>query len=364
MGHCMSRAVWLGLTVAAACGRPHGVERAGSVPDPTDREPRLVEYRVPVESLVGTAIIADPVIGRPSNLAISGSQLWISDRSGNPFLHVAYLDSAALSYSEGRAGEGPGDFHVVSSLSKRPGDDRGVWAFDEELRRMTRLTADSVGVATRELGTPSGRIVFDMQWLVKDRLIAVGDLDTNRFIIGDTAGRTVRIIPGHLLGPDSVGVEARRALSTGVLLCTAPASGRFAVVYVGAGRVELHDSTGGLIALADVPFRSDGAFWRARSGRWEMRTPWRFYAGCAFGTKFLYALFAGTRTDIPGSGIAVEAQYVHVFDRDGALEAVLRLDLPMSALVVSGDTVLYAAGSDDARVYRFRLPAIPDRASR
>ncbi len=83
---------------------------------------------------------------------------------------------------------------------------------------------------------------------------------------------------------------------------------------------------------------------------------WFYYIDCAATGQYLYALFAGHRTDGPGGGLVRAARYVHVFDWQGRLVRVLGLDREVSAITVAADSLLYAVGQQTAGVYAFRPP--------
>jgi hypothetical protein len=63
----------------------------------------------------------------------------------------------------------------------------------------------------------------------------------------------------------------------------------------------------------------------------------------------------------PGGGQTRAARYVHVFDWEGNLIAVLGLDHEMSTIATAGDTMLYAAGQETQGVYAYRLPPLGHR---
>lgn len=88
--------------------------------------PLLVHDSASVQQLSGTLLVSDPVIGQPGTMVTNGGLLWVTDRSGNPAVHAIDLATGAVVSSEGRAGEGPGDFASISNLSIRPGDTDGV----------------------------------------------------------------------------------------------------------------------------------------------------------------------------------------------------------------------------------------------
>ncbi|MGH7584076.1 MAG: hypothetical protein ACREL5_12705, partial [Gemmatimonadales bacterium] len=254
-------------------------------------------------------------------------------------------------------GEGPGDFNGIANLTTRPREPNAVWGYDSQLRRLTRLASDSIVIKPVTLTTPGSMMALSMYWLTRDKLLAIGDADSNRLVIADTAGHVLRMATGELLGGDSVSFASRRAISTGFLVCIQPATRRIAMLFVGAGRIDIYDSTARLQAHADVPFPSNGEFDRDQSGRWHARYTWRYYADCSASPTRLYALFAGNRTDGPGGGRSIDARFVHVFDWSGRRIVVIELDHAISTMVTSGDTVLYGMGADVPGLFRFRLPA-------
>lgn len=300
--------------------------------------------------LTGEAVLTIPALGMPRDLLAEGAWLWVSDRSGEPFLHLVHLGRRAVVTSFGQAGEGPGDFGGFPQLSLRPGDSGGVWGYDERQFRMTRITHDSTpAVTTLRLEYPS--LAFWGGWVGTNVLAQIGDFDTNRVMLVDTAGTLKRIHTIPLLGPDSVSIEARRNAATGIYVCAQPETARFAVAYLTAGRVELVDTTGGHV-LASVPFASNGAFSRDADGSWNLRTPWRYYADCSATASSVYALFAGHTDD----GVTVAARHVHHFDWNGTLLGVMALDRAASVISVSGDSVIYAASAETDTIFRYRLP--------
>ncbi|MBP7621908.1 MAG: hypothetical protein KA745_13140 [Gemmatimonadales bacterium] len=300
--------------------------------------------------LTGEPFIGLPTLGTPRDMLAEGEWLWVSDRAGEPFLHLVHTTRQVEVATFGRKGEGPGDFGGFPQLSLRPGDSGGVWGYDERQFRMTRVTHDSIPrVTTLRLEYP--QIAFWGGWVGPTRIAQVGDFDTNRVMLVDTVGVLHAMHTVPLLGPDSVGIEARRNAATGITVCADPAGGRFTIAYVAAGRVELHD-TAGSHQLAAVPFPSNGDFGRGKDGKWTLRTPWRYYAGCTATSTAVYALFAGHTDD----GHTIAARQVHRFAWDGTLLGVLQLDHPASVVAVSGDTLLYTGSAESDSIIRYRLP--------
>ena len=306
-------------------------------------------------------LVSDPIIGDPRHLGVQGDRLWVADDKGDPYLDVVSISTGRIIVSMGRHGEGPGDFGIVPQFSRRPGDDTGIWAYDEGLSRMTRETgqpADSYALFQPPAVFVSS--VFTYLWLGRNRLVGIGDMDTNRIMIADTSGRLLALRKTDLLGGDSIPLLARRAASLGFVACASPVAERFAVLYQMGGRIDLFDSTGQLMTHASVPFPSNGEW--ALSPRTHTlwgKPDWFFYIDCDATPRYLYALFAGHRTDGPHGGRVRAARYVHVFDWDGRLVKVIGLRHEMSTIAVSGDTMLFATGQDGDGVFEYHLRGSP-----
>jgi hypothetical protein len=289
-------------------------------------------------------------------MAIRRDTLWLADGAGDPYVHVVDLIAGRFLVSYGQNGEGPGDFESLVNLTTRPGEAPEIWAFDANLRRITRL---GVGVGSEHPATmimsPTA-LLNRAIWLNPDRLLVVAHSDTDRYAILDSTGKRLAVVPGDLLGPDSVDKETRAGRSTGFYSCASPPRERFAVAFVHGGRIDLNDYSGRLRGRARVPFPTKGSFRRDSVGQWHARDVRLYYVDCAATPPHLYALFSGLRLDRPGGAVAVEARYVHVFDWDGNLVTVLALDRFVRTIATAGDTLLYAAASDASGVYRYKLP--------
>lgn len=345
------------LLLAAACRRTSSSWPLDHLADGT---PAISHANLHPQYPEPHLLVSDPIIGDPRHLGVQGGRLWIADDKGDPYLDVVNIATGKIALSMGRHGEGPGDFGIVPQFSHRPGDDVGIWAYDEGTTRMTRETgqpADSYAIFD-----PPGMFVgsvFTYLWLGRNRLVGIGDMDTNRIILADTSGRLLALRKTDLLGGDSIPLLARRAASLAFVACSSPIAKRFAVLYQMGGRIDLFDSTGRFVTHASVPFASNGewAFSPRHKGLWG-QPDWFFYIDCDATSRYLYALFAGHRTDGPHGGRVRAARYVHVFDWDGHLIKVIGLGHEMSAIAVSGDTLLFATGQDGDGVFEYRLAGL------
>ncbi len=355
--------------VASAQARP--TYHPPHYPTPTEKLPAtLPEAAFHPVALTGALLTADPAIGHANRLAVQGRLLWVGDQSGDPYLHVIDRPTGVVRMSFARTGEGPGDFHDVTQFSRRPGDTAGIWVYDLDLRRMTRIAAShDPGATTRVIGGPgvvriNGTKVLAairMLWLSRTRLLYIGFTDSNRIMLADTTGAVVAVTSGPLVGSADVTKEVREAESTGVLVCARPSGDRFAIAYTSASRIDLFSGSGVRLASAKVPLPADseGDFYRDSHGAWHNPAPRYYYDGCAATPTRLYALFAGRLASAGPAGTKMwDAEFVHVFDWAGKLLAVLQLDRLAEAIAVAGDSVLYAGGEAMDGIYQYRLPPL------
>ncbi len=341
------------MVLANGCGHQPSAWPLDRLADGT---PAISHARLHPEYPDARLLLADTTLGEPWHLAVQGTQLWVADHSGNPYLHVVDIPSARIIFSTGRHGEGPGDFEATPQFTRRPGDAGAIWAYDDVLKRLVR----EAGHPTTDyvIDDPPQQFVdvYSYLWLGWDRLVGVGDMDSNRVIIADTGGDRFAVHRADLLGPDSVPLLARRAASEGFVACSSPAMKRFAVLYMLGGRIDIFDSAGRVLAHARVPFATNGQWVMSpRHGTLWAQPDWMYYIDCDATPEYLYALFAGYRTDGPNGGRIRAARYVHILDWDGRLVRVIGLGHEMSAIAVSGDTLLFAAGQDGEGIFAYHL---------
>jgi hypothetical protein len=289
-------------------------------------------------------------------IATRGDLLWIADKAGDPFLHLASLASRSIVKSIGRAGEGPGDFASAVDLSFRPGDSAAIWVFDVRLSRLTMVNEEPSPGPIKLLRSPFGSETMRLIWLSRKALLSVQYSDTNRFAVIDSSGRVLHVESGTLLGPDSVPKPIRENLSAGFWICTSPEARMVALLYGGAGRIEYHREDGSFSRLADVPNPSDGVFALNENGHWTTPTPEYYYVGCAADGRFLYALFSGLAPSASRDPRVVEASHVQVFDWAGKFIGDLALDNTVSSIAVIGDSLLIANNALDGSIITFVLP--------
>jgi len=352
--------MWAGLLCVLLLGC--GGESEFPVTQLEDGSVEIDHSGLPQQNLQGELLVSTEIIGDPRYASVVGRQLWISDRAGDPWLHVIDLEADSIVISFGRTGEGPGDFSEVPQLSNRLHDSGGIWAYDARLRRLTRLSTrpdEPVDIRTSLDGSVGH--VWSFLWQGPDSIIGIGDVDSSRIVIADSSGRLVRFVPRQLLGPDSASLESRRSISSAYVACAQPEAGRLAILYLAAGLIELYQSDGTYLTSAKVPYANSGVWIEDERGRINFSKDWYYYVSCTPSRRFLYALFSGRRSDGVGGPTARAARFVHVFDWDGNLKSILALDRELSTVAVDGDTVLYGTGQNADGVFRFLLPTLQSK---
>ena len=228
-------------------------------------------------------------------------------------------------------------------------------------RRLTRFEPRPLSeyeiVTVTLQGAPSvGRVV----WVGPNRILGVAGSSEARFSVFSADGRRQQVIAGPLLGPDDAPTKLRLYFAnSGIRVCAWPGRG-FAIVNFLAGRIEYYDDDARLVRLARVPFGSEPTF--RENGEWvQPRDPDRsWYFDCAVSRDNLFALFSGRITAAYEDAEADSGEFVHVFDWDGNLNTVYRLDRDVRPIVVDrSGRFLYAASLIDSGVYRYDLPTIP-----
>lgn len=331
-------------------------------PVPTEKLQAVLPHTTvnPVE-LTGTPLMSSVAIGRASKMIVQGQRLWVGDQMGDPFLHVVDIPSGGLRKSFARNGEGPGDFHSATQLSLRPGDTSGVWVFDYNLRRMTRVTERPDPRHPPTVITALGRgVAHRMLWFGKDRVLFISQADTDRVMLADSLGRVIATVRGPLLGSSDIPMNTRAEDSNG-MVCARPDGSAFAIAYLNASRIDLFDAKGGLRGHANVPVPNvnEGDFYKDPRGVWHTPKPRRYYNECFATQNLLYTLFAGRlATAGPEGTHPWDAQFIHVFDWNGNLLAAYKLDQLAETFAVSGDSLLFAGGEAIEGIYRYSLPVL------
>jgi len=315
-------------------------------------------------ALVGEELVSGPLFGNVGRLATDGETLWVSDLAGDPFLHVVRVAGGVIAAAVGRIGDGPGDFRSVYGLIPIRGAS-SVWVYDVTARRLTLV--DSLG---RLAEGPHAIIElpasprFGSVARLGDRFVlraTHGSDSAERLVFVDGGGSVTHRSGEDLLGDASVPERQRQNASANAAMCARPDGTRFAVAFRYAGRIDLRDSVGQLVARAEVPTPTAGDFADDAGGQLAWSSNRAFYEDCVASDKFVYALFSGWNAQDPVRGQNLResnvSKSVHVFDWAGRLVGILTLDQWVTSLALDLERgALLGAATATASVYRFALP--------
>jgi len=353
------RFLFLMAISAAGCADTGSQQRrvvdVGDVPVPSH------ETFAPIE-LTSQPFSSDTALGQPGLLIARSGALWVIDYAGAPWLHSFDPVTAALVWSGGLKGEGPGQFGMVNSLGGSTTDGK-LWGFDSNARRFTVIDTTLTTTTTPEIIRVSleGRLSRAIP-LGNDTFFGLLMLppDSAHAIILDQSGQIVHQEEWPLLGADSV-PRYQRLLASGAslsaVLCARPDGTKIGLVYSAAGKIDFFDNRAQHVGEADVPFPTDAAFTRGQDGELHAARPRFWYRDCTATNQYLFALFSGRREKDyePPEGSAGE--HVHVFDWDGRLVKVFHLDRGVANIGISEDgKTLYAVRIGEASIVRYELP--------
>ncbi len=326
----------------------------------TGQPPELDHSHLNPIPLVGTLLSAAPAIGIPSGLQVTSDVLWVADARRDPALHVLSVPTGELLHSFGRRGDGPGDFvgrpFALLSDAEEP---RAIWAYDQQIQRLTRFKADGTDganlVMVRLEGSPRPQRLARVG---PERVIGVTQSVEARFVEFETNGKRLSERPGELNGPETAPVDQRwMATNQAINVCEWPRRG-FVIANHGFGRLEFYDIAAARVRNADVPFPSNPIF--DEGGRYQLSAG---YLDCTATADHVYAIFPGRNrsnaTSADERERAATARFVHVFDWEGRLRAVFELDRAVGAISVdpSGKR-LFASSFVDSGIYGYELPPV------
>lgn len=372
------RAAVLSVLVAG-CGVP--VDRdseASELEAPDNQSPivALTAYAQVSDSLVSEMFIVDPLAAIPARILVSGDHLVVAEAQGDPNLNVYDLETGTRLWSEGRDGQGPGEFAgSPQPLRSQPDSAGRVWFLDGVLRRFVGINlleppsrqqpevSRSVGVKPQESTSLIAAVLLNSHTIVA----ATERTD------GPPVLRRIDVTTGAASG-DPVGLsqlntripEAYQSTSMALRMCGHPSGGRFVVLYSYAGRAEIRDSLLGSVASMEVPLEFVPPVMRRKVTGQRFFSPGtagmrRGYIDCQADAQHIFALFSGVLGSATTGRGAWHESYIHVFDWDGKLVNVWHLDHgPHSFAIDSRSNSLYSAtmgvDGESPQVRRASLP--------
>lgn len=315
-------------------------------------------------AVVGEVVAEPSDLGLPFELEVLGEHLVILDAASDSAVLVMRKDDGELIRSFGRRGHGPGEYEGAWSVDPVAGSDQQFWIYDASLHRLTHvdLSRDFEGGARH--GERIINLVAEATVLDPTRLdsifVSLGFFQSGRLGQFDEEGRFLRTVgslpqDAHEVPPQILQHAFQSTLEPN------PSRTLLAVATRHADRLEIYRPDGTLVASARPPFGFLPKFEvRVRRGEPSMATgdDLRFgYVDLATTEDHIYALFSGrTRYGFPGT--ANYGEYVHVYDWEGRLQTVVKLDSEALAIAVdTADRSLYALRHDPRpAVVRYGLP--------
>ena len=291
-------------------------------------------------------------LGMPTWMATVGSRLVVIDAIADPALHVIDRGTGDLTRSLGRWGEGPGEFQSVWSLDPVAGSASELWVFDVALRRTTYVDLRDEYFEQELLGEQSINLispatVTGVMRTNRDELVGPGAFDGGRLGFFDTNGRLVET-RGPIPRVDQNLPPIARQHMFQSRAVSHPEHNLFAVASRYATSLEIFGADGSLVALGQAPIEitPDAASVTQQYGFTPGEQTKFGYVDVAASRDFIFALFSGRTL----AGFEDRSNYgreVHVFDWDGALRGVIRLEIDAIGLAVDEDSnSLYASEHD------------------
>ena len=316
-------------------------------------------------SLPGTVLFTSEVLGLPGLLLSLGEHLIGTDAAADSLIFVVRKSDGALVQRLGRKGAGPGEFRGIYDLDAITGKDHEFWAYDLPLRRMTLIdlrhpAAVRPRYATRTMPLRVTSTVASVAWL--DTLLATSGFYSNgRIGFFNAGGNLVRVAGNVPPGGDRVPGHVRQHAYQGSLAVGRQGT-RLAILTRHLGQLELYRRDGSLVRVTSGPYVFEPTYTvRSSRGGPVMATDvdLRFgYVAVAATDDLIFGLFSGrTREGFPGE--ASFGEYVHVFDWDGNLRRVFKLDVAVLYIAIDMERgTLYAVRHNPApAIMAYKLPS-------
>lgn len=288
--------------------------------------------------LPGSVLHESDALAAPTDVEVMGGELVIADDFADRPLRLLDRTDGAIVRSFGGKGQGPREFESAFSIDVLDTDEFMV--HDLMLQRVTHVDLERDFEGDRWIGDRSVQLkaeamLVETAW-TGDGLVGLGTFTSGRLAHLDDEGRLVRTTGPTPMDGREVPPEVRQQAYQSKLKGN-PSRTRWAVATRYADRLEIYDATGALVAEGDRPYGFEPEYEARSSGRMASMASgdkMRFgYLDVATTDDRIYALFSGRTRE---QGRANYGNTIHVFDWEGTLVDVLRLDAYVIALAVDG----------------------------
>ena len=291
-----------------------------------------------VRQLEGRVLYRGDRLAMPIQIAMLGGRIVLADGFASHPIHVLDADGRYLS-GLGRRGEGPGEFRWPRILGLAPAQG-WFWVYDAELARATFVDPDRwMAGATPDPATVSLRgpaFIGSVARKPGGGFLATGFFAGGRLghyaESGVFEGTSGPLPPSRSDAPPEVLQHAWRGQ-----LKADPSGTRFVLANRHAGRLEVYSVEGRLQRRIHGPLDFAPRFEVARGANGPSLATGgdlRFgYLDVSASESRIYGLFSGrTRSGHPED--ATYGREVHVFDWEGRLRSIQRLDADVFAITV------------------------------
>lgn len=350
----IQRSVVAGLTLLLAGG-------CGAGPDfPAEFSHDELGYEI----LASQVINRDEELGTPSYLVSIGEYVVISDYpSRGSAIHLIRAKDGERVLSFGRDGDGPGEFRGPPALIRAPGLDDALWAYSAGSARLTLFTLNDVlagefgGTRHRQLSGPY--VMYRLAMLDDTHAAGIGNFADGRVAVVDVVTGETRL-GGTVPLDDESGPPYVRQQAYQGFIAARPSGEQFVIATWRGSQLEIYDRQGGLQKKFDgpYPFIPDFNVIEGPSGRLISQAGMKNrygYVDITATEEHIIALFSG-RAEASYGGSASVAEYVHLFDWDGAFVKAFKLDRPVIALAANHNGQVLFALAEDPEPIVLRIP--------
>lgn len=318
-------------------------------------------------ALHGTALTDTTSLAVPTDLLVEDGKVVVHDTRGANVVRVFDLQGRELA-ATGREGSGPAEFAGPMGMARRPGRPGEFWVYDGRLARMTPFQLQDLANGRPAAATPlrlsAGLVIETPLWLDDTTVVALNPMiktGQGRFVIFGADGVARRTVGAPPPGDTRKLNDFVRQQLYGGRMAAHPTRPEFVVASHYAGRLEVYGRDGGMVRTFEVPDAFEPDVHAAPDHvNFLPNEGFRVgYVDVAVTADRIYALFSGQLDKDEGD--AFFGDQVQVFDWEGNLLQVLRLDSPALRIALDPQAgTLYAVRHDPyPQVVSYRLNDAP-----
>ena len=337
------------LVMLASCGLQGTDTYVAVTPSKDAGVIRRVTYSAEeVEWLAPKVLTNADFLGVAQVVALNGPYVIVADTQGPDALHVIIRDSGTHLVSRGNRGQGPGEFSGLWDMTSSVDSEGGIWAFDIVLQRLTLLDVEHMiatpmdkDAVTISLSSDEGTAKH-IVWMDENVLLATGHFIHGRFGQFSSTGELKALLGAEPPGDTTTPIPVRQQAYTSYLN-RHPSRSLVSLATRYTDRIEIFDVDGNRLVLSQGPDFFDPSYTvrYRRNGVASMvtRSDLRYgYIDATCSDTYIFALYSGRSGEH-----SYYADIIHVFDWDGILRAVYRVNEELFGIAVdSAGTVLYA----------------------